>query len=314
MHKERLILTAIIAALGLMFFGVFRPTSVDPLNDLRVRETWFYINKVHSPVKHDLVIIGDSRALRGVVPSVLGDKLGNIDVLNFAFNAGGLSDDMFKAAEAKLDPESENKSILLAVTPLVFQALKSDNAQYNEYLNKPIDEVFVYTKFTDFARFFQPVSVSVLLKRWFSIVPSILLYPKYNADGWIETTQKPLSTNPRIDLMKKRLIGTIAEPDIIDELMEQIKDWVGSGITVYGFRVPEFAEITSIENNILQFSQISFADNFKKAGGLWIEIPKQEYLFYDGSHLDGKSARKMTASLAEQIAQANKHGGVQNVR
>ena len=67
MSSERLVSTFVLALVGLAIFGVLRPSSPDPLDDVRAHETWFFMNKTHQEPVHDLVIVGDPEiALREV--------------------------------------------------------------------------------------------------------------------------------------------------------------------------------------------------------------------------------------------------------
>ena len=75
MDGDRTVRTLILAILGIVLFGIFRPASPDPLDDGRARENWFYLYKTHHVGKYELVVVGDSRALRGIAPEEMATEL-----------------------------------------------------------------------------------------------------------------------------------------------------------------------------------------------------------------------------------------------
>ena len=91
MSRERILTTLIAAATLLLLFGVVKPLSPDPVENSTTTKTWFFINKTHQAANYDLVVVGDSRALRGVAPSIMRETLSEMRIFNFAFHAGGLN-------------------------------------------------------------------------------------------------------------------------------------------------------------------------------------------------------------------------------
>ncbi len=302
MKSERILGTFLLAVIGLIILAVFRPSSPDPTEDSRSREAWFFINKTHQQDLHDCVILGDSRGLRGVSPGVMRQILSDLDIFNFSFHAGGMNKEMYDATEALLDPEASRRIIILAPTALSFMPEKISNAQYHEYLHKPWDQVWLYQHAPWVADWFQPLSPSLYLRRGFHIQPHVRLFQTFYPDGWIETDQVPRDHFQDLTRLKERMTGNHVDPAQIRDFMYQTTDWTERGIKVLAFFPPAYAPRIAVEDSIALFDPEAFKADFTRAGGIWLDIPDEDFETYDGSHLVGSSARILSRDLAKACA------------
>jgi hypothetical protein len=290
-----------LALVGLVAYGAVRPTSPDPLDDVRARETGFYINKANQPLKFDGIVVGDSRALRGVSTDAMRSDLGNIRVFNFAINSCGLGREIYVEAEELLDPTSPNQFIILAPTSLTFQPWKRENAMFHEYRQKARDQVWTYQHMPFLAQFMQPVSPSVYLRKAFHIVPDKRLEQEFHADGWIATRQIPVDDLSDLSILHKSLAGNVIDPLLVKEFMAQTREWTARDIRVFAFYPPAHPERTALEDSVLGFNRQEFSEEFTLAGGKWIEIDGTGLQTYDGSHLNADSATRMSRILAKHV-------------
>lgn len=301
MTGERILRTLILTMIGLTVFSVLRPSSPDPQEDSRVSETWFFINKAHQSADFDVVIIGDSRGLRGISPSVIAASLPTMRIFNFSFNSGGMNREMCAEAEALLCPASAVPTIIFAPTALSFMPFKTANFQFHEYRDKARDEVWLNTKYLALAEWFQPVLPSVFLRKFFSIQPKTKLTQVFHADGWIETDQEPHDDLSDLSLHRERLQGQVADPELIRDFMDQTAAWVQRGIRVFTVFPPADPPRIALEDSLLGFDRAAFKESFIKAGGVWLESEERDYTTYDGSHLVAASAREFSRTLGEAL-------------
>lgn len=299
--RDRTLITLILALAGLAAYGALRPSSPDPIDDVRARETAFYINKAHQQRVFDGIVVGDSRALRGVSPAAMAHSLGNRRIYNFAINSCGLDREIFAAAEKLLDPASPEPFVILAPTSLTFQPWKRQNAMFREYKAKARDQVWLYQHVPAIARFMQPVSPTVYLRRAFDIRPAKRLEQEFHADGWIATRQVPVDDLTDLSQHREYLAGNVVDPILIGELMLQTREWTARGIRVFAFYPPAQPARTAMEDSVLGFDRQAFAEEFVRAGGKWLDIGGEGLQTYDGSHLEADSAVRMSATLAEQV-------------
>lgn len=82
-------------------------------------------------------------------------------------------------------------------------------------------------------------------------------------------------------------------------------DWVKGGFRVYAFRPPTCHDMTELENRLSGFREEEFVRNFTRAGGRWIPVSNKDYRSYDCSHIDKKSAIKLSYFFAGRISKAD---------
>ncbi len=302
MPRERLFQSLILALVGLAAFAFLRPSSPDPTEDARAREAWFFTTKAHQTSRYDGVIVGDSRGLRGLSPEAMSRHLPSLDILNFCFNAGGMNREMYGAAEGLLAPDSPERMIILAPTALSFIGIKRSNAQFHEYLNKPRDLVWLYKYAPYIADWFQPVSPAIYVRKILDLGPPLLLYQVFHEDGWIETDQTPNDDLSDLTIHRDRLIGNIADAELIQDFMDQTSEWTARGIRVFGLFVPAYPPRVAMEDSLLGFDRDGFIESFSRAGGVWLDISQDGYESYDGSHLVSASAREVSDILGSTLA------------
>lgn len=308
MVRERLAVVAIIASIGVIAFGVLRPASIDPQGDLRAARTRFFLGKIDGDPVHDLVVIGDSRALRGISPEEMERSLDGYSVFNFAFDAGGFNREIFAAAERLLDPDSPHPTILIAPTALGFIPWKQTNGQYREYKAKPWDERILYMDFYEVADFFRPLPPSEIVRWVTGQKPKVRTWERFHDDGWIATRQTPFDEFTDLTVLREQLEGNIADPDVVAGLIEQIETWTAKGISVVGCAVPAYGKRVAMEDSMLQFDRDAFVRSFVEAGGIYLDDINVPVVTYDGSHLEEGAARQFSRLLGEAIAGTSASG------
>lgn len=311
MSGERIIRTFILAGLGLAIMGLIRPSSPDPLEDVRARQQSFFITKAHQSTKFDMVIIGDSRALRGLSPDEISRQLPGSSVFNFAFNSGGMNFEMYRAAENLLDSNSINPTIILAPTSLAFMPHKTGNQQYREFLAKPRDQVWLHSKSPVFADFFQPLSPSVYLRRALNIQPKRILNQSFHQNGWIATDQIPRDEASGLNTQRQVLKSLSVDSSLIDDFMAQTNAWSKKGISVFALFLPAYDPRVTLEDSLLGFDRREFQLAFENEGGTWLDVSGPDYQTYDGSHLVNESAlicsRETGIKIAEKLHPGQTH-------
>ncbi|HNW52593.1 MAG TPA: hypothetical protein PKH79_16035, partial [Prolixibacteraceae bacterium] len=71
---------------------------------------------------------------------------------------------------------------------------------------------------------------------------------------------------------------------------------------VVGFRPPVTVPMKMLEDTMGFYNETAISARFNEAGGHWIHLNSTEYKTYDGSHLDLKSAMKLSEVLAHQVS------------
>lgn len=301
---DRTFQTMGLALLGVAAFAHLKPASPDPVENVRAQEAAFYIDKAHQRDRFDGIIIGDSRALRGVSTEAMTGELPGMRVYNFAFNSAGLGTLLYSEAEKLLDPASTGPFVVLAPTSLTFQPWKRANEMFHEYRSKARDQVWLYQHFPSVMERLQALSPSIYVRRALAITPAKRLEQEFRPDGWIATRQFPIDDLEDLEKHRQYLAGNVIDPLLVEELMSQTRAWTARGIRVFAFMPPADQARVAMEDSMLDFDQREFRDAFVSAGGRWLEVNGEGLTTYDGSHLDADSARRMSQCLAREIAEA----------
>jgi len=301
---DRMVQTCLLAAALVVLVGLVKPTPRDPLRAAEPRESRFYLHKGFNDDVFDVVVLGDSRALRGVAPGEMTTELDSLRIFNFAFNAGGLNPEMYRAGERLLDPHSVHPAIVLAVTPLTLLDWKAANGQYNEVMSTPRDEIFVKKHFPSVVEFFAPLQPADVVTRVFHIPPLFRYYQEFHRSGWIESHKEPADTTEALGAYAESLAGSRVDSDLVAAMEDQVRQWTGEGIAVFAFRPPTQVSMERLEDELLDFHEGELARRIEAAGGRWLDFPARGYRTYDGSHLVAESAREFSRDLARAMERA----------
>lgn len=300
MRIERTVIALLLAAPLVVLGGRVLPEPASPLDRDRTDEARFYALKTHGDDPVDVVVLGDSRALRDVSPGALARALPGRRIFNFAYNAGGLNDEMYAAASSRLDPDSPAPLVLIGVTPLSLMTAKAQNAQYHELLHQARDQRWLLLHAPGLLRGFQPVRPSELLRPLLGIEPQGRYYQEFHDDGWIASRRVPEDPGSALRLYAVELAGQTTDPQLVRALLAQTRAWTQAGVRVVGFRPPTTDDLEALENRLLGFDEAALATQFRAAGGTWLDFPNA-YPTYDGSHLRGDAAVAFSRDLAAAL-------------
>lgn len=287
-------------ALGLiLFLGLVKP-PYEWVNT-GVNRKQFWINKrFDSEGKMDIVLAGDSRVLRGLSPSAMTEFLPHRRIINYGFDANGYTLAYLEAIESTLDSLSDNRAILLSITP---QSLAPRASRRNGFLSlsqKGDYDLFVDRHLARYIEFFRPYPLAFY---WYKLrgARQTLYIQNFRPDGWIASYKEPVDTLYQIRRYQGRFDNNQVSDEIVNKLYKFVKQWSVQGINVYGIRLPTSEPMLKLEEGASGFDELSFKNAFIEAGGKWFEIPSDNYKSYDGSHLHEESARRLSRELARWI-------------
>jgi hypothetical protein len=297
----RVTFALISSALLIAAVGAVLPKSAEPKQRDRAREARLYAIKTFARGPWDVVVMGDSRVLRGVSPTAMESVLPGCRVFNFAYNSGSLNPEMYRSAERRLAPGPRQRAIVLGVTHLTLLARHDRNEQYHEILREPLDERFVLMHLPGLARFCQPILPIDLARLAVQVKPHTVYDQEFTDDGWIGTLRQPVNENEAIPIYERELQGTSIDPQLVQDLLAQTRAWTRDGIRVFGFRPPAPRAVSEIENRLTGFDAAALAREFTRAGGIWLDFDGTAYATYDGSHLRRDQAVAFSQDLARAM-------------
>lgn len=291
----RAILTLVFAVAFILVFGSLRPKPISSL----IKKEKFWADKVHTNKKYDLVFAGDSRVYRGIDPRSISEELNGIKALNFGFSSAGFNDQMCYEITARLDPKSEQKIIVLGITPYSLTPKAQDNSHFLQEKNRPLKEVFTRRFIAPALHFFDPVKPEELLK---SDAESPGYYEEFKKDGWVASYKIPAKPEQALKSYVRNFKENRVSNAVVSALMEQVKNWRDKKYWVFALRMPSSLAMEQLEDSISGFDEEELKAAFRFHGGIWLDLePRFEFESYDGSHLERESAKKLSAHIGRLI-------------
>jgi hypothetical protein len=303
MLKDRCIKTFLISLILIGICGFIKIRSVDARKSSKAAEARFWIMKTHYQYDLDMIIMGDSRAYRGISPESMNSVLKGWKILNFGYSSGGFNPLIYKEAEKRLNPESNKRTILLAITPYSLTPLAEKNEHFLQEKYRKREYIYEKIYFKPMLDFFSPLTPREVLSSMHIMNPENLrqYIQEYHDDGWVASYTLPDNPSWALEAYESEFDKNIVSPEIISALMKQVEEWTEKGIKILAFRVPTTLDMVNLENEKSAFNEKAFTDEFEKAGGVWLNIPIEPYHSYDGSHLHRNSAEKLSKDLARKI-------------
>jgi hypothetical protein len=295
--NQNIVITVILAAIlvGALSF-------VMPKNKEKYFGDRFWTQKTFAPAVYDIVIIGDSRTYRGVSPEIMEEKLPGTKILNFGYSNGGLNPTMFEVAEKKLSDKNSKKGIVLGVSANCITDYTQKNEQFWQEKKRHPEDIFERLYSNGILYHFSATSPEGLQEYFKKKTTTSYYRNEYHSSGYVESEKFPVDTMEAIPSYTDDFTHFKVDEQLINDLIKQVKDWTAKGITVVGFRPPTTVPMRALEDTMGLYNEAVISTRFKEAGGYWVNLNNSLYKTYDGSHLDKKSAIRLSEDLANEIS------------
>ena len=264
-----------------------------------IQKEKFWTTKVHSKKTYDVVISGDSRVYRGIDPSKISEGLEGLEVLNFGFSSGGHNPLIFREVEKKFNIKAKNKIVVLALTPYSLTPKAQENGHFKQEKNRDQKEVFLRRYVNPALNFFDPIKPTDFI---YANDTTQGYYEKFRPDGWVESKKIPFNNRAALKSYVKDFENNHVSKAVVDQMLLQVKLWVSQGIYVFAIRMPTTKEMELLENELSGYKENKIRNDFEEAGGRWISYEdRYDFTSYDGSHLDGESAKLFSEYIGKKI-------------
>ncbi len=268
-HDRRIIFCVGVALAFIAVVVVLRPVKQQG-----IRESLFWYAKTYPPLKCDVVVAGDSRVLQGVDPASMKTVFDDaVDVVNIGFRSAALEQHYMEFA-CSLLKDGPKKVLLAGITANAFTSQSlTDNGflEQKKLGSKRPYEIPNWCVLLE--RKFQPFAIREI----FSLARGRTRagnYETFHDDGWLEADIVPRNPGGAFALYRRRFDGNQVEQAAISSLIVHVREMVESGIAVIGFEPPVPDEMQSIEDEHSGFDRNSFKQQFREAGGVWLEIDR----------------------------------------
>jgi len=288
-----------LAIILLIIMGSLRP---DQSLGLYPNEYWALKSKWHHCA--DMVFAGDSRVLIGLSPAELNKSFENERIYNYGFGGTWFSEKYLDAVEKVLDPQSNNKTIILAITPHALTERFNDAGNFFETHRLSEQDKFMHIHFARIMYFFEPLSFKEALEGLIPTVADSHTTRTYYKDGWISMHKEPIQAKREVKRYRGFYTKRIVIPENVSRVLKYVADWKNQGIKVVGFLFPTCKQMYELENKISGFNEKEFIRRFEEAGGNWINVDQTAYTSFDGSHLQQESAERFSNDFVKLFNKA----------
>ncbi len=269
----------------------------------------YFYEKFTTP-KAKSMIIGDSRSLQGIQPSVINayfkDKGYNLPILNYSFTIAQalIGPPYNKSIFKKLDTTSTHGIFIISITPDMLTSHKDYNNEEGEF--REIDQPPHNMNFVN-----MNPNYEYLVKN-FSFFHFKGMFRKSSTlhkDGWLEETNLPKNKQVFEDWKKNQIAlylkdqGNFEVSDVrIQSLVTLIKK-LGHYGDVYLVRMPISKEYLGYEEKYYPKFDTTI-DSISKSNQVpYFDFNKMDMVYetYDGHHIDKFAGKKFTENLCKLI-------------
>lgn len=297
--KYRIIYLFCSSLILVCLVGFVRP---EPMNS-KASEIFFWNNKVNDTKKYNFIISGDSRAYRGVAPYEIETIIQNYEVKNLGFSSGGFNEEVFKLVNKYLDINKNDNIVLICLTPFSLTNSAYESGHIKSLEKNRGFENWKINNITKRLTFFDPIIPSEIAARYFSYG----YYHKYCNNGWIESEKLPIDRDIALELYTKEFANNKFSEMAFQVLLENIFDLTNKNVKVYALRMPVYPKLKALEDSLSGFNENIIKSKIISSGGYWLNVQDSLYSTYDGSHLDGESARLLSVNIAKKIKSQLEH-------
>ena len=290
MKKYFILISTTIAIIVL-----FKLLLPGPTNNKEM-ESSFWSNKTHSTNDFDIIACGDSRIYRGISSDILRNIKLDLSFLNLGYSSAGLSNEYLDFVVSKFNPESKKNILIVGISPHSLTKEAKKNVALKSYLKLSCFEVFRYRYLSSFLKEFAPYKPLKLIKQ-----KKNNYLQTYNEDGWVASDNiKPDSTRALKSYKKIFNEYKVSQNDMLLTI-NKLKQLALSGINVIAFRVPTTVQMERLEDSISGYDESFVKNSLIQHSINYLDFQNSDFASYDGSHLNEKSARKLSEQIGEKI-------------
>ena len=276
-------------------FAMVRPKPTSFSNP-----SWYWQAKVEWKKCANIVLAGNSRTYRGLSPvefeKVLGGK-----AVNAGFSSGRYSEEYCDyLATLFEDDQSTHKILVAGICHGAICNLDIKNSGFLDALKKSKESTLTAEQQKQTDKY--DIAFGSLIK--INYVDNNNYIQEFFANGWVSSDYRKRDVNYSLLSYKKaynqgdKYLCSEQEIEIVISSFNKLSS---KGIQVFCLWLPTSPQMTKLENieSGMKANEIEYI--FKERGIKWISFPDTDYISYDGSHLETKSATRLSFNTAVEI-------------
>jgi len=285
----------------LLFIGVFHFCAPKTDEKRVIENNSFWKKKTFDKNTYNIVLCGDSRMYRGVSPGTMQKSLAGFSIINFGYGSAGFSDVMLEEIDKRINYESDNKIVVLGITPLTLtpEGIKNYHLEYE--LKTKREELIELIYFKEVMQLLTPFTIAQLAQKIKGKEFYTSVHQEYTPGGWVATIEDKPWPEAALKSYSTRFINNKVDENNVIRLLDKVKFWTEKGVIVFGVRPPTTHKMIALEDSLSGFNQENIKTRFANSGGIWLDFNVNDYSTTDGSHLQRESAVKYSFDLSNKI-------------
>ena len=123
----------------------------------------------------------------------------------------------------------------------------------------------------------------------------------YMDDGWVASSYLVPDSNLALKNYRLKFSRHKVAEEQINSLTTKLCEISSRGVQVVCFRPPTTHQMRNLEDSLSGYDEITIKKNLQCYFVVWLDFKDSDFESYDGSHLDEKSARKLSREIGDQI-------------
>ncbi len=267
---------------------------------------WYWIDKLTWSDDASVIVAGDSRVYRGVDPDPIQSAIGGV-VKNFGFSGTFVSHAYLRHSEALLDPNGP-RILIIGVTRASLRVPHKSGDGFSQAraefdrLKLPVP---LARFIAEFDQFIHPVALDLSAETTGARASAAEYSQTYYESGWIASNREVVDPVANGLVITQKNYDDSPHSDVaVSALFDEVRELCQGGVKVFMFLPPVPPEVRALEDSLAKISRAELRCACESSGAQWVDVPFDGLRTYDGSHLDGPSARLVGEILARAVADA----------
>lgn len=253
----------------------------------------FWAHKIGAGPRYDIVLVGDSRVYRGLDPDIIGKNFGGAKCFNYGFSSAGLDSFLLNRAAGLLSPNGQ-KIMIIGISANSFTEEAMGNGHLKSLLKLNRRDLWIRMHLYPHLTSFDAYRISDL----YSLMKRQGYYEDYHlATGFAASDRVPMDSATALSDYAIRFAHEKYSGKGEQNFVNAVDHLVQQGIKIYIIRMPTTHAMRAIEEHWQAGRLDSLEIELRNKGCEVIDPETGPYTSYDGSHLDSRSAEKLSAMI-----------------
>ncbi|MEL0650343.1 hypothetical protein V6246_02850 [Algibacter sp. TI.3.09] len=276
----------------------------------------YFYEKFTTP-KSSSFILGDSRSMQGIQPSVIDSYFNNKDheyqlpIMNYSFTIAQIAYGPLytESIKRKLSPDTKNGLFIITVNPWILSEREEDDVKNSVFFEEGMpphnmEQVSISPNFEYFIKNFDYFHFKSIVRRT----------SKMHKDGWLEESNLPKDSLMLKSWKKNQVIMYEGFSEKWNKSafrlksLESLITYLATFGDIFLLRMPIDKDIMQVETNFWPNFDADIQEIAVKKKINYLNLSHDNnYKTYDGNHLDKYGGVDFTKNLCDSIYKLTKH-------